>query len=423
MSSRYNDVLMTEEQRPTQNDEESGSWLAELSDAALPSGAPRSADAAQSEDTGGHFPELPAISRTRPQRPPLVPTWVWFALGGAIAVVVLAVAAALTVTSLSRVAVPDVVGESVGAARSRLEQVGLRVTVAERRFSMLPRDQVIEQDPGADTQLQRGDTVRLVISAGSEEFPMPDVVGDGLALARGTLEARGLVVVVEQIVSETTSDTVLSTTPSAGAVVRTGDTVRVQVAVSQTPGVTLQPYRLNGVDVVVDAAPPPAGTGGGTADTTMEVARRLRALLEASGASVTMLRSTGTSSTLDADRAKAAAETSATVAIGFVVASQGDPGRIVSTEGASVTGQESPSADFARQLVTELNRAAPPVEAAEGRSDVVLQSTRAPWARVLLGVVSVRQDENRFADPTWIDSVAQAAYTAIGKTYGTPTSR
>lgn len=414
---------MTEEQKPTQNDEEGGSWLAELSDAALPSGAPKSAESEQVEDKGTHFPELPAISRTRPQRPPLVPTWVWFALGGAIAVIVLAVAAVLTVTSLSRVAVPDVVGESMGTARSRLEQVGLRTTVAERRFSMLPRDQVIEQDPGADTQLQRGDTVRLVVSAGSEEFPMPDVVGDGLALARGTLEARGLVVVVEQIVSETTSDTVLSTTPSAGAVVRTGDTVRVQVAVSQTPGVTLQPYRLNGVDVVVDAAPPPAGTGGETADTSMEVARRLRALLEASGASVTMLRSTGTSSTLDADRAKAAAETSATVAVGFVVASQGDPGRIVSTEGASVTGQESPSADFAQQLVTELNRAAPPVESAEGRSDVVLQSTRAPWARVLLGVSSVRQDENRFADPTWVDSVAQAVYTAIGKTYGTPTSR
>jgi N-acetylmuramoyl-L-alanine amidase len=247
---------------------------------------------------------------------------------------------------------------------------------------------------------------------------MPDVVGDGLTLARGTLEARGLVVIVEQVVSDTTSDTVLSTTPAAGATVRTGDTVRVQVAASSSPDVTLQPYTLKGVDVVIDAAPPAVGAP----DVPMEVSRRLRALLEASGATVTMLRASGDSSTLDADRAKLASETSATVAVGFVVDATGQPGRVVSTEGTSTTGLPSPSAAIAAQIARELASAAPPVTSAAGTSDSVLQATRAPWARVRLGASSARVDENHFDDPQWSDSVARAVYAAIGKVYGAPTS-
>jgi len=410
---RYNGELMTEEPKPTPT-EEGGSWLAELSDAAVPTSP--SGEAAPAETP--HFPELPAISRVRPVRAPLVPNRVWIGLGIAGAVLALVVAAVLTATSLSRVAVPDVTGESLGVARARLEQVGLRVEVAERRFSTLPRDQVLEQDPGPATQVQRGDTVSLVISGGSEEFPMPDVVGDGLTLARGTLEARGLVVVIEQIVSDNASDTVLSTTPAAGATVRTGDTVRLQVAVSTSPGVTLQPYTLKGVDVVIDAAPPVVGAP----DTSMEVARRLRALLEASGASVIMLRSSGSSSTVDSDRAKTASETSGTVAVGFAVAASGQPGRVVSTEGTSTTGLPSPSAAIATAITRELATAAPPVTSTSGASDTVLQATRAPWARVLLGSASARADENHFADPSWSDAVARAVYTALGKVYGVPTA-
>jgi len=403
---------MTEEQKPTEV--EGGSWLAELSDAAIPSSETYGAPA-----DGAHFPELPPISRVRPPRAPLVSARIWIGLGAAVVVLALVIAAVLTATSLSRVAVPDVTGESLGVARTRLEQLGLSVEVSQRRFSTLVRDQVLEQDPAPATQAQRGDSVSLVVSGGSEELAMPDVVGDGLTLARGRLESRGLVVVVEEVVSEAAVDTVLSTTPSAGAIVRTGDTVRLQVATSQSPDVTLQPFKLNGVDVVIDAAPPATGDP----DTAMEVARRLRALLEASGASVTMLRASGSGSSLDADRAKRASETSGTVAVGFSVAKSGKAGRVVSTEGPSTTGQPSPSAAIADRIARELTVAAPPVASRSGTSDTVLQATRAPWARVLLGAASVREDENHFADPQWADSVARAVYAAMGEVYGERTSR
>lgn len=413
MAPTYNGVLMTEEPKSTQTEENGPSWLAELSDAAVVSGP-----AATRADADDRFTGLPALERDRPKRPPLISPRVWTILAIAAVAMLLVLAAVVTTTALSRVAVPDVVGVGLGEARTRLERAGLEVEVTEQRFSTEPRDQVLEQDPGPDSQLQKGEVVRLVVSGGSEEFPMPDVVGNGAALAQGTLESRGLVVVVEQVVSEIASDTVLSTTPAAGATVRTGDTVRIQVAASQSPDVTLQPYRFQNFEVVIDAAPTPTGVS----DTPMEVARRLRALLEASGASVTMLRSGGASSTLDADRAKAASEADASVAVGFVVVASGQPGRVVSTEGTSITGQASPSEAFASRLVTELTVSAPPVSSASGTSDPVLQAARAPWARVLLGAASVREDENNFSDPAWVDGVARATYAAIGKTFGTPSA-
>jgi len=154
----------------------------------------------------------------------------------------------------------------------------------------------------------------------------------------------------------------------------------------------------------------------------MEVARRLRALLEASDATVTMLRASGSVSNVDAERAKRASETSVSVAVGFVVAASGPAGRVVSTEGTSITGQPSPSAALAAEIAKELAVAAPPVKSTSGTSDTVLQATRAPWARVLLGSTTARQDTNSFADPEWADAVARAIYAAIGKVYGRPSA-
>lgn len=409
---------MTDDEHKEPAPEEGGSWLAELSDAALPSASERRKGSPEPETP--HFPDLPALDRVRPPRPPLVPTAVWVSAGIAFAVLALIAAGILTATSLARVAVPDIVGQSLGVATTRLQEAGLEVKVTERRFSTLPKDQVIEQTPSAGSQAQKGDTISLVVSAGSEEFSMPDVVGQGLTLAKGTLEGKGLVVVVEYVVSEDASDTVMSTSPAAGTTVRTGDTVRVQVATTSASGVTLQPYDLKGVDVVIDAAPPGSGV---TSDPSMEVSRKLRALLEAADASVTMLRSSTTSSTLDADRARLASETSATVAVGFVVASTGDAGRVVSTEGTTTAGEAPPSAAIAAQIAQELGLTAPPVVSNAGTSDIVLQSTRAPWVRISLGSASQRDDEVHFADSEWLDTVAQSVYTAIGKVYGKPSSQ
>ena len=403
---------MNEDPTNTPRPEADESWLKELGGAAVPP-SPASPEPASPAPVQMRM-ELPPLDRSRPVRPPFVPQWVWIALGSAVVLVALIIAATATYTALSRVAVPDVKGTALGVARARLAQVGLKVRVAERRFSTLPRDQVIAQMPAPGTQVQRGDGVALVLSGGSEEFPMPDVVGNGLALAQGTLEDRGLTVIIEPVVSQTASDTVLSSTPAAGAIVRTGDTVRLQVATSKTTGVELQPYSLNGVGVIIDPDAPIAGAP----DISLEVARRLGSLLQASGASVTLLRTTARSVAVDSARASRAAESTATVAIGFTVKANGQAGRVVAFSPTAAISSVATSGALADQIVTELSRSAPPAVTAAVGGDNVFDAVRIPWNRIQLGVASQRSDQAAFVDPQWADAVARSVYTSLGKLYG-----
>ncbi len=411
-------MLMNDEPKQTSFDEEDSSWLKELAGAAVPSApvAPTSDLEREPQEATARQPqpELAPVERSRPVRPPFVPSWVWVALGSSVVVLAIVLAAVATFTAMARVAVPDVTGTTVGVARARLAQVGLKARVAERRFSTLPPDQVIEQTPAPGTQAQRGDAVALVVSGGSEEFVMPDVIGNGLPLAKGTLEDRGLVVIVEFVISQDASDTILSSTPAAGATVRTGDTVRLQVATSQAPGVELQPYSLNGVGVIIDPDNPIAGAP----DISLEVARRLGSLLEASGASVTLLRTTARTTEADSARAAKAAGSNGVVAIGFTVKANGQAGRVVAFSPTAAVSVAATSGALADQNVTELSRTAPPAVSTSVGGDNVFDAVQVPWNRIQLGVASQRADQAAFADPQWADGVARSVYTALGKLYG-----
>jgi hypothetical protein len=328
--------------------------------------------------------------------------------------VVLIVAISLIVGSVRRVEVPDVVGATVTQASAALKGVGLSAQVSERRFSPKPEGTVLEQDPAAGAELSKGDEVRLVISAGTEDFSMPDVIGELASSASAKLAEKGLVVSIETLVSDAPADTVLASTPGPGALIRTGDRVVLQVAASTVPGVVLQPYSLTGVAVVVDAAPPTAGSP----DIALAIARRVGALLEASGASVTMLRSTADSSSTDAERAKAAAESTSTLALGFGLSAVSTAGRVVQSPSQGTAQAIASSSLLASAVTSELVSIAPPTSAVSTPSDPVLSASRSGWVRVLLGSPIAREDQALFADPSWADKVARAVYTAVGRTYG-----
>jgi len=388
--------------------EEDAEWLKSLGDAGLePVGA-------WTEPVVG--PILPPLDRERPVRPPVVPRWVWVALAVVVASVVLVGGIAVAVMTTSRVSVVDVEGLQLGVARTRLAQDGLEITVKEERFSPAPRDEILEQSPAAGESIRRGQAVEVVVSAGTEDFTMPDVVGDGLTLARGTLEGAGLVVVVEPVTSDESSDTVLSTDPAPRATVRTGDKVRLRVASPSVGSATVRPFKLQGLSVTLDPAPVKTGT----TDVTMSVTRRLRSLLEASGASVTILRSALDTSTTDAARASRATESSATIALGFSVTAKGPEGRAVLYPAAGNAGIRASSAELASAIATALARVAPPVSSKGIATDTVLPSAAAPWVRVNLGSASQRNDRTAWADPTWADRVARALYAAVGSLYGAP---
>lgn len=369
--------------------------------------------AVRTPSAGPSVYDLPALDRPRPERDRFVPRWVYIAVAAAIVVLALVAGGVVWYANASEVDVPDVTGVQLEVARTRLEAVGLEVQVEDRRFSAAPRDEVLGQSPSAGATLRRGSLVRLVISAGTEEIVMPDVVGDGLNLARAELERRGLVVIVDAVPSDVPSDTVLGTTPAPGAIVRTGDTVRVTVAAPVGGSGGLSPYNMQGLGIVIDPAP----TGTAT-DTTMEVARRLRSLLEASGATVNVLRSATDTSAADPVRAQAAQTATGTIAIGLSVAPSGPAGRVVSIPVTGTPDALQRSQLLASSITSQLATVAPPVRSQTSSNEMVLQATRLAWARIVLGSVAAREDQTRFNDPAWADQMARAIYTSLGELYG-----
>lgn len=366
-------------------------------------------------------PTVPdVVDRPRPKRPPLIPRWILLTVLG-VALVAAAVAGLVAYTTYtSRIEAPKVTGVDVGVARTRLAQQGLELVVSTRRFDALPADTVLEQSPAPGTELGRGDAVTVVVSAGTEEFVMPDVIGDGLALARGLLQDKGLEIRIESQPSNQPSDTVLSTNPGPRMSVRTGDIVRVTVASAGPSGTPLLPYAMKGVRVTLDPAP----VAGQQVDVPLEVTRRLRSLLEASGASVITTRSlvdTGTASQAPARALRAAdGSSTATVALGISTDPAGVGGLTVTTPKSGSAPVVATSARLASEIASALaaDSGVKTPKRSQVATDTVLGRTNAPWARVTLGSFGSADDVARFRDPAWADTVARALYKAIARLYG-----
>ncbi|PIY51469.1 MAG: hypothetical protein COZ06_04695 [Armatimonadetes bacterium CG_4_10_14_3_um_filter_66_18] len=93
------------------------------------------------------------------------------------------------------VTVPDVVGISLAEAEARLSAAQLRPgTVTQRTMEGVDPDQVLEQDPVANTEVEQFATVNLVVSEGTkvEIVPVPDVTDMSADKAAQLLAAAGL---------------------------------------------------------------------------------------------------------------------------------------------------------------------------------------------------------------------------------------
>ncbi|WP_122260664.1 Stk1 family PASTA domain-containing Ser/Thr kinase [Ornithinimicrobium cerasi] len=96
--------------------------------------------------------------------------------------------------------VPDVTGRSEAEATALLTGAGLDVEVDPTRVNddAVPEGSVVSQAPGPG-QVERGSTVRLVVSDGPELVEVPDVVGRQYTRAEEELTDLGLVVVREDV--------------------------------------------------------------------------------------------------------------------------------------------------------------------------------------------------------------------------------
>ena len=130
------------------------------------------------------------------------------------------------------VEIPGVTGLSRDSAESQLRGEGLAVAVEEQE-SAEPEGEVIAQDPGAGSRVERGTTVTITVSTGIPQVGVPDVIGLTVDEAAGELSGAGLSPVQrERTVTEPGQDgVVVEQRPGAGTEVDEGSQVVIVVGV------------------------------------------------------------------------------------------------------------------------------------------------------------------------------------------------
>jgi serine/threonine-protein kinase len=129
--------------------------------------------------------------------------------------------------------VPDVVGKGVEEAKRLLTEAGFVVGAVTSENSDLTADTVIRTDPAATTSLKVGSTVAIVLSAGPNTQPVPDVVGQTEQVAKDFLAAapRSFVVTSTQEANDTVAvGVVIRSEPAGGGQLAPGGAITIVVS-------------------------------------------------------------------------------------------------------------------------------------------------------------------------------------------------
>ena len=124
-------------------------------------------------------------------------------------------------------AIPSVAGLTLDAAKAALQLVGLEVgKVTESYSDTVPKGNVIDLIPN-QLSVEKGSSVDLNVSKGTNKVTMPNVVGQRILAAQDILKNLGLKVLVDTNLpnSQWGLKNVKSTNPASGTVLRVGDTV------------------------------------------------------------------------------------------------------------------------------------------------------------------------------------------------------
>lgn len=336
---------------------------------------------------------------------------------GALGLLVAVVVTAVVLLPRRTIRVPELVGVSRAQAESRVEALGLRLRVRDTRFSStVPKDAVASQDPTSGVLLAPGADVTVDISAGSDSFSLPDVLGQDLDAARESLRTRGLIVVFSTAVSDVSSGTVIASAPTPGSAVATGDTIRLTVAADAS---AVPAADLTGVAFVFDPAPPPDPA---EPDVGMDVATRVSALVTAAGATVTMTRISGVTSlaVTPAARTLLAKEASATALLGFSLAPSSLEGMVlmIMPPAGSLPEVLARSGPLADVMFASLAPDVSLISTITASGDMVLTGSGLPGLRIRLGSFASDSDARSFADVRWLDIVASDIYRALAQIYG-----
>lgn len=131
----------------------------------------------------------------------------------------------------------DLKGKTMDEAKTELKKLGLNVTEAGTEISdSYEKGQIIDQDVAKGETIKTGTTIKVTVSAGSEEenakdVDVPDVTGKTAEAAMATLEDKNLTVSREfEFSNDVPSGQVIRQDPKAGKTVKEGTKVTIYVS-------------------------------------------------------------------------------------------------------------------------------------------------------------------------------------------------
>lgn len=137
-----------------------------------------------------------------------------------------------TTKPITRYATPKLEGRSYYDVRVDKDLADYKVVVKAMQYSNKAKGQVLEQEPQAGSEINKGDTITLVISAGKDDkVEVPNLAGWKQEHAKLYLEALGFKVEVVTVqISTYEKGLVDGTDPAAGTVKLVGDTITLRVS-------------------------------------------------------------------------------------------------------------------------------------------------------------------------------------------------
>ncbi len=126
----------------------------------------------------------------------------------------------------------NVAGMTAARAAAELHKAGLKTTTRMEASKTIAAGLVIATEPSAETEIQEGHVVTLIVSSGPAPVHVPDVTGQSLEAAEATLTNSELELgtVTKKVSSTQTPGTVLAQSPTTGTSLHAGDKVNVTVA-------------------------------------------------------------------------------------------------------------------------------------------------------------------------------------------------
>jgi eukaryotic-like serine/threonine-protein kinase len=153
----------------------------------------------------------------------------------------------------------DVSGLSAARAQAKLRAAHFKTRTKMQASTTVAAGLVIGTEPAAETQVQEGRMVTVLVSSGPAPVRVPDVTGQTVEAAEATLANAevSLGTVTRQVSSSQTPGTVLSQSPATGTAVHAGE--RVDLTVAQAPAEVEIPNVVGAAEAAAAAALKHAG--------------------------------------------------------------------------------------------------------------------------------------------------------------------